>query len=100
MLKVGPCPVKAWSWPDFNALSRAGITRDIHGVTSLSKLNIAWEGVAVNDVLAVAGINAPTPLALTHASAGCSTTVPLVDLTTGRAMVALRCATTGAGAPA
>ncbi len=100
MLKVGPCPVKAWSWSEFNALPRTGITRDIHGVTSLSKLNIAWEGVAVDDVFADAGINAPTPLALTHAYDAYSTNVPLADLTTGKAMVALRRATIGAGAPA
>ena len=49
-LKVGPRPVKAWSWSEFNALPRTRMTRDIHCVTSWSKLNTAWEGVAVDDI--------------------------------------------------
>src|SRR5215468_8907491 len=46
-LKIGPRLVKAWSWSEFNALPRTRMTRDIHCVTSWSKLNTAWEGVAV-----------------------------------------------------
>ena len=68
-LKIGPRPVKAWNWSEFNALPRTKMTRDIHCVTSWSKLNTAWEGVAVD---------------------GYSTNVPLADLTTGKAMVALK----------
>ena len=64
-LKVGPRPVKAWSWSEFNALPRTRMTRDIHCVTSWSKLNTAWEGVVVDDILADAGLIAPTPFALT-----------------------------------
>ena len=60
-LKVGSRPVKAWSWSEFNALPRTRMTRDIHCVTSWSKLNTAWEGVAVDDILADAGLGAPTP---------------------------------------
>ena len=65
-LKVGPRPVKAWSWSEFNALPRTRMTRDIHCVTSWSKLNTAWEGVAVDDILADAGLSAPTPFSLAH----------------------------------
>ena len=54
-LKVGPRPVKAWNWSEFNALPRTKMTRDIHCVTSWSKLNTAWEGVAVDDILVVSG---------------------------------------------
>ena len=89
-LKVGPRPVKAWSWSEFNALPRTRMTRDIHCVTSWSKLNTAWEGVAVDDILADAGLIAPTPFALAHCYDGYSTNVPLADLTTGKAMVALK----------
>jgi DMSO/TMAO reductase YedYZ molybdopterin-dependent catalytic subunit len=42
------------------------MTRDIHYVTSWSKLNPAWEGVTVDDILADAGLIAPTPFALAH----------------------------------
>jgi DMSO/TMAO reductase YedYZ molybdopterin-dependent catalytic subunit len=89
-LKVGPHPVKAWSWSEFNALPRTRVTRDIHCVTSWSKLNTAWEGVAVDDILADAGLSAPTPFALAHCYDGYSTNVPLADLVTGKAMVALK----------
>ena len=88
-LKVGPRPVKAWSWSEFNALPRTRMTRDIHCVTSWSKLNTAWEGVAVDDILADAGLMVPSPFALAHCYDGYSTNVPLADLTTGKAMVAL-----------
>ena len=66
------------------------MTRDIHCVTSWSKLNTAWEGVAVDDILADAGLSAPTPFALAHCYDGYSTNVPLADLATGKAMVALK----------
>ena len=89
-LKVGPRPVKAWSWSEFNALPRSRMTRDIHCVTSWSKLNTAWEGVTVDDILADAGLTAPTPFALAHCYDGYSTNVPLADLATGKAMVALK----------
>jgi DMSO/TMAO reductase YedYZ molybdopterin-dependent catalytic subunit len=89
-LKVGPRPVKAWNWSEFNALPRSKMTRDIHCVTSWSKLNTAWEGVAVDDILADAGLTAPAPFALAHCYDGYSTNVPLADLTTGKAMVALK----------
>jgi DMSO/TMAO reductase YedYZ molybdopterin-dependent catalytic subunit len=104
-LKIGPRPVKAWSWSEFNALPRTRMTRDIHCVTSWSKLNTAWEGVAIDDILAEAGLTAPTPFVLAHCYDGYSTNVPLADLATGKAMVALKyegqplSTTTGAGAP-
>jgi DMSO/TMAO reductase YedYZ molybdopterin-dependent catalytic subunit len=66
------------------------MTRDIHCVTSWSKLNTAWEGVAVDDILADAGLSAPTPFVLAHCYDGYSTNVPLADLATGKAMVALK----------
>ena len=77
-------------WSEFNALPRTRMTRDIHCVTSWSKLNTAWEGVAVDDILADAGLSAPTPFALAHCYDGYSTNVPLADLATGKAMVALK----------
>jgi DMSO/TMAO reductase YedYZ molybdopterin-dependent catalytic subunit len=89
-LKVGPHLIKVWSWSEFNALPRTRMTRDIHCVTSWSKLNTAWEGVAVDDILADAGLSPPTPFALAHCYDGYSTNLPLADLATGKAMVALK----------
>src|SRR3546814_20116932 len=42
-LKVGPRPVKAWNWSEFNALPKTKMTRDIHCVTSWSKLDRSEE---------------------------------------------------------
>ena len=89
-LKIGPRPVKSWTWTEFNSLPQTKMTRDIHCVTSWSKLNTAWEGVIVDDIFADAGIEAPTGFVLAHSYDGYSTNVPLVDLTSGRAMVATK----------
>ncbi len=89
-LKVGPRPIKSWTWTEFNALPQTKMTRDIHCVTSWSKLNTAWEGVTVDDILADAGLVAPTGFVLAHSHDGYSTNVPLVDLSSGKAMVALK----------
>lgn len=90
-LKIGVRPVMTWTWDEFNALPMSKLTRDIHCVTAWSKLDTAWEGVLIDDLLAEAGIgNAPTPYTLAHSFDGYSTNVPLKDLIGGKAMVALR----------
>jgi hypothetical protein len=65
MLKVGPKPIKAWTWPQFNALPQTKMTRDIHCVTTWSKLDTAWQGVLVDDILADAGLE-PRPAFCSH----------------------------------
>lgn len=89
-LKVGPKPVKRWSWDEFNALPQTKLTRDIHCVTTWSKLDTEWEGVLIDDVLAEADLSPPTDFTLAHTFDGYSTNVPTKDLVAGRAMVALR----------
>ncbi len=89
-LKSGPKPIKTWDWTAFNALPQTAVTRDIHCVTSWSKLDTRWEGVTFDDILADAGIEAPTPFVLAHAYGGYSTNVPVADLAGGKAMVALK----------
>ncbi len=88
-LKHGPKPVKRWDWNAFNALPRTQITRDIHCVTTWSKLDTRWEGVSFDDILTDAGIEAPTAFVLAHSYGGYSTNVPLADLAGGKAMIAL-----------
>jgi len=89
-LKVGPKPVKAWSWKEFGALPKTKMTRDIHCVTKWSKLDTVWEGVLVDDILGDAGIAPPTGFVLAHSFDGYSTNVPVADLIEGKAMVAMR----------
>jgi len=89
-VKVGPEPVKTWNWAEFNALPKTKMTRDIHCVTTWSKLNTAWEGVLIDDILAQAGIEPPTDFVLAHLYGGYSTNLPIADVTRGLAMVALQ----------
>jgi DMSO/TMAO reductase YedYZ molybdopterin-dependent catalytic subunit len=58
----------SWDWFEFNALPKTKMTRDIHCVTSWSKLNTPWEGVLIDDILAEAGIEPPTDFVLAHSS--------------------------------
>jgi DMSO/TMAO reductase YedYZ molybdopterin-dependent catalytic subunit len=89
-LKSGPKLLASWSWAEFNALPQSGWTRDIHCVTKWSKFDTEWEGVSFDDLLAAAGIEAPTGFILAHSHDGYTTNVPAKDLAGGRAMVALR----------
>ncbi len=89
-LKIGPRPVKSWTFEEFAALRRSTVKKDIHCVTKWSKFDTNWEGVMVDDLLAAAGIETPpTPFVLAHSVDGYSTNVPVKDLVDGQAMVAL-----------
>lgn len=87
-LKHGVRPLKRWDWAAFSALPRQRIVRDIHCVTRWSKLDTAWEGVSLDDLLADAGISAPTGFLLAHSADGYSTNLTAADVLDGRAMIA------------
>jgi DMSO/TMAO reductase YedYZ molybdopterin-dependent catalytic subunit len=89
-LKHGPRPLVKWTWDEFNALPMTRMTRDIHCVTTWSKLDTPWEGVLIDDVLAAAGVEEPTGFTLAHSYDGYSTNVPTADLVGGKSMVALK----------
>ncbi|TAK83387.1 MAG: sulfite oxidase-like oxidoreductase [Aquabacterium sp.] len=86
----GPRPLASWSWDEFQALPHTKWHGDIHCVTKWSKFDTDWEGVTVDDLLAAAGIAAPTPWVLALSYDDYDTNVPLADLQGGRAMVATR----------
>jgi DMSO/TMAO reductase YedYZ molybdopterin-dependent catalytic subunit len=84
-LKVGPKPVKSWTWDEFNALPRTKVHKDIHCVTKWTKFDTNWEGVSVDDILHGAGLEGPpTPWVLAHSFDGYSTNVPYRDLAEGK----------------
>ena len=89
-LKIGPKPVRSWTWAEINALPQTELTRDIHCVTTWSKFDTRWSGVLIDDLLKAAGIEPPTRFALVHSYDGYSTNVPVADLAQGKAMLALR----------
>jgi DMSO/TMAO reductase YedYZ molybdopterin-dependent catalytic subunit len=88
-LKLGSKPIKTWDWAAFTALPQTKIIRDIHCVTTWTKLGMPWEGVLFDDILADANIEPPTAFVLAHSYGGYSTNVPVADLAAGKAMVAL-----------
>ena len=88
-VKIGPKPVKTWNWGEFHTLPKTQVTKDIHCVTSWSKLDTVWEGVLIEDILADAELDRPTDFVLAHCYDNYSTNVPLTDLLSGKAMVAL-----------
>jgi DMSO/TMAO reductase YedYZ molybdopterin-dependent catalytic subunit len=89
-LKVGPKPVKVWDWASFSAMPQTSITRDIHCVTTWSKLDTRWEGVSIDDLLIDAGVEPPTEFVLAHSYGGYSTNLPVADIVAGKAMIALK----------
>ncbi|GLK68333.1 sulfite oxidase-like oxidoreductase [Hansschlegelia plantiphila] len=89
-LKVGPRPVFKWTWEEFNALPQTSYVRDIHCVTTWSKLDTAWEGVTIDDLLKAAGVEAAKPFVLAHGFDGYSTNLPAADLAGDKAMIALK----------
>lgn len=86
----GPKPLASWSWDEFQALPHTRWHGDIHCVTKWSKFDTDWEGVAIDDLLAAAGLAAPTPWVLALSYDDYDTNLPLADLQGGRAMVATR----------
>jgi DMSO/TMAO reductase YedYZ molybdopterin-dependent catalytic subunit len=89
-LRAGSRPIKAWSWAEFEALPRITWKGDIHCVTKWSKFDTTWEGVSFDDLLADAGIEAPTNFLLAESHDDYTTNVPVADLVGGRALVATR----------
>jgi DMSO/TMAO reductase YedYZ molybdopterin-dependent catalytic subunit len=87
-LKVGPRPVKKWTWGEFNALPRTALHKDIHCVTKWTKFDTDWDGVSVDAILADAGIAPPTPYLLAHSFDGYTTNVPYKDVAGDLGMVA------------
>ncbi|MCB1496646.1 MAG: sulfite oxidase-like oxidoreductase [Bauldia sp.] len=87
-LKHGPRQLASWSWEEFDRLPKTAFKRDIHCVTKWSKFDTTWEGVSIDELLAAAGVAAPTGFLLAHSVDGYTTNVPLADLTGGKGMVA------------
>ncbi len=87
-LRDGAKPIKSWTWEAFNALPRTQWGGDIHCVTQWSKFDTRWEGVSLDDLLADAGVPAPTDFLLAEGHDDYTTNVPLADLVGGKAMVA------------
>ena len=79
---------RRWTWEEFRALPSEEVTVDIHCVTKWSKLDTAWEGVAVETLLDA--VDHDKAYALAFCDGGYTTNLPLEDLVDGKAWVAYR----------
>lgn len=76
---------RRWSWQEFRNLPREHIRRDIHCVTTWSKLDTQWSGVSVDTLLD--GIEPGGAFVTAWCDGGYTTNLPLADVTGGKAWV-------------
>lgn len=76
------------TWEDLLALPRTSVVADQHCVSRLTVQDVAWAGVAVRDVLALAPPPDGAHHTLVTAEFGYSTSVALPDLASPRALLA------------
>jgi DMSO/TMAO reductase YedYZ molybdopterin-dependent catalytic subunit len=77
---------RSWTWEEFRALPAETVTKDIHCVTSWSKLDTTWEGVSVDALLD--GVVTEAEYVVAVCDGGYETNLPLEDVTGGKAWVA------------
>jgi DMSO/TMAO reductase YedYZ molybdopterin-dependent catalytic subunit len=76
------------SLDELRALPATTSTVDIHCVTKWSKFDTTWRGVAVPDLLALAGVRPGATHLLAHSEFGFTANLPLADVTEHPALVA------------
>ena len=69
-----------FTWEQFQALPRAGMTADIHCVTRWSKLDTSWQGVPIRTILEMAQVRPEATHVLVHCEQGYTTNLPLAVL--------------------
>ena len=69
-----------FSWAEFNALPRTGVTSDFHCVTRWSRFDNHWEGVAFRELLGRVKLQPRAAYVLVGAEQGFTANVPLADL--------------------
>jgi DMSO/TMAO reductase YedYZ molybdopterin-dependent catalytic subunit len=78
-------PERRWSWAEFRALPREKFTRDIHCVTTWSKLDTVWEGVSIDTLLD--GVKTEAKYVIAFCDGGYTTNLPIEDVTGGKAWI-------------
>ncbi len=68
------------TWPEFQALPSAAVKCDVHCVTSWSRLDNEWEGVAFRELLKRVQPKPAAKQVMVHCYGGYTTNVPLADL--------------------
>ena len=76
-----------WTWDEIHALEPSSYNGDIHCVTTWSKLGVSFSGVSVDNLLETAGVQPSATHVLAFSHSGYSTSLPLADVTGGKAWV-------------
>jgi DMSO/TMAO reductase YedYZ molybdopterin-dependent catalytic subunit len=78
-----------FSWDEFQALPRVKVYADFHCVTTWSRLDNVWEGVAVREILHRAGVRLEAKFVIAHGyDSGFTTNMPLIDFNAEDALLA------------
>ena len=78
---------RSWTWDEMHDLPQETVSRDIHCVTTWSKLGMTFTGVSVDALFEPTD---PLPVAshvLAYSHTGYTTNLPMADVTGGRAWV-------------
>ena len=78
----------SWSWDEFHELPQLKQTSDIHCVTTWSRFDNAWDGVATRDLLALVGPKPEARFVVLHSYDGYTTNLPLEDFAAEEAILA------------
>ena len=76
------------SWDELQALPRVQLTADFHCVTTWSRFDNAWEGVAIRELLARVRPKPEAAYVMAHSWTGYTTNMPLADLDDDDTLVA------------
>jgi DMSO/TMAO reductase YedYZ molybdopterin-dependent catalytic subunit len=77
-----------WNWAAFNALPQTSETTDNHCVTTWSRFDNHWDGVATRDVLAMVHPKPDARFVVLHSYDGYTTNLPLDDFAAEDAIIA------------
>jgi DMSO/TMAO reductase YedYZ molybdopterin-dependent catalytic subunit len=77
-----------WDWAAFNALPQTREVTDIHCVTTWSRFDNQWDGVATRDLLAIVQPKPDARFVVLHSYDGYTTNLPLEDFAAEDAIVA------------
>jgi DMSO/TMAO reductase YedYZ molybdopterin-dependent catalytic subunit len=79
---------QSFDWTAFNALPREDVVKDIHCVTKWSKFDSKWQGVSLDHLISLAGVEPGATHVIAHSYDGYTTNLPIADVMNGKAWVA------------
>jgi DMSO/TMAO reductase YedYZ molybdopterin-dependent catalytic subunit len=78
------------SYKDFMALPRKEYKNDIHCVTTWSKLDNVWEGVAVSEIMSKVKLKPEAKYVMLHGEHGWNTNLPIEDFLRETSLFAIK----------